>query len=64
MFEKGKNNWVLIAQDVQEIFPNLVLADENSDLSLNYISLIPMLIKAIQEQQAEIEKLKLEIENK
>lgn len=61
----------LLAQDVQEVFPELVkevpVADpassqkDKSDgtaLSLNYIALIPVLVKAIQEQQAQIDDLK------
>lgn len=44
----------LIAQEVKTIFPNLVSESDNSVLSLNYTELIPVLIKAIQEQQKQI----------
>ncbi|WP_203293824.1 tail fiber domain-containing protein [Luteirhabdus pelagi] len=55
-----------LAQDVQKVFPQLVHKRKinlaNSDieelLSVNYIGLIPVLTKAIQEQQTEIEDLK------
>jgi hypothetical protein len=46
----------LIAQEVQEIMPNMVSG--NKRLAINYIEVIPLLIKAIQEQQIEINKLK------
>ncbi len=62
----------LIAQELQKIMPELVInathldatKDRNSPeaktdyLSVNYMELIPVLIKAIQEQQAQIEALK------
>jgi hypothetical protein len=56
-----------IAQDVAEIIPEAVNTNWNSDLLFRYESLIPILTKAIQEQQAQIEALKqrlLILENK
>ena len=49
-----------LAQEVQEIMPKIVKEanDEHGTLSLNYNAIIPVLTKAIQEQQAEIEALK------
>ena len=44
----------LIAQEVQEVFPELVSEDGNGILTLNYVSLIPILIEAIKEQQEQI----------
>jgi len=43
-----------IAQDVQEIIPSLIetIDDEKSHLGLNYVGLIPVLTKAIQELKA------------
>lgn len=43
------------AQEVQKIFPQLVKADENGNLSVNYIALIPVAIEAIKEQQKTID---------
>ncbi len=40
-----------IAQNVQEVFPELVDADENDYLSVNYVALIPVLVEGIKEQQ-------------
>ncbi|MBD3385661.1 hypothetical protein GF407_12145 [candidate division KSB1 bacterium] len=48
----------LIAQDVEKIFPRLVSTDDKGFKYVNYIELIPVLLKAVQEQQREIEKLK------
>ena len=44
-----------IAQDLQKLFPNLVIEDEQGFLAVNYVSLIPVLVGAIQEQQKILE---------
>lgn len=51
----------LIAQEVQEIFPELVKEDAQGVLSLSYSKLSVLLIKAYQEQQAELNKKEAEI---
>jgi hypothetical protein len=50
----------LLAQDVQSVYPELVKEANNEEgtLSVNYQGLIPVLINAIKEQQAEINELK------
>jgi hypothetical protein len=48
----------LIAQEVQKQFPELVMADDEGYLSVNYIGLIPHLIEAHKELKAENELLK------
>ena len=50
----------LIAQDVQKVFPEVIdtAEDELKTLSLRSTDLIPVLVKAIQEQQAMIESLR------
>lgn len=53
----------LIAQEVQEIFPNLVSKSEDR-LHLKTNDIVPMLIKAVQDQQKEIEELKQLIKDK
>lgn len=64
LIRKGKNNIGLIAQEVQEIFPELVTKDEsNGLLGINYIDLIPYLIAMINEQQSSIEQLQKEIDS-
>lgn len=56
-----------IAQEIQPVLPNVVseFTKENGDkiLAVNYTELIPVLTKAIQEQQKQIEELKKEIAN-
>jgi hypothetical protein len=56
-----KQNLGLIAQEVEKIFPELI--DKNNDgmLGVRYTELVPVLVKAIQEQQLQIEELKLKI---
>lgn len=53
-----------IAQEIKSVFPTLVLEGTDKDklLSVNYTALIPVLTKAIQEQQKEIEALKALVE--
>jgi hypothetical protein len=55
----------LIAQDVENIVPEVVTAPENPEkdlYALDYSKLTTVLIKAVQEQQAMIEELRAEIE--
>lgn len=47
----------LLAQDLQEIFPELV-NDKEKTLSINYIELIPVLIQAVQNLNNELQELK------
>lgn len=53
-----------IAQELQKIFPDLVIEEKDKDklLSINYIALIPVLTKAIQEQQSQIEDQQKQID--
>lgn len=46
-----------LAQEVKEIFPELVSSDENGIYSINYIGLIPITIEAIKEQQTKLDSL-------
>jgi len=48
-----------IAQDVQEVLPELVRKNENGKLSLRQQGITPILLEAIKELKAEIEELKL-----
>ena len=45
-----------IAQEVKEIFPNLVYEDENGMLSLDYQGFIPVLVDAVKELQGEVKR--------
>jgi hypothetical protein len=53
-----------IAQELQKVMPTLVLeaTDKDKLLSVNYTGIIPVLTKAIQEQQKEIAELKKMVE--
>lgn len=48
----------LSAQELQEVFPNLVKEGQDGYLGVNYTELVPVLIKCIQEMQQEIDELK------
>ena len=54
----------LIAQEVETVFPALVetSADDEKTKSVKYSVLVPMLVKAMQEQQAIIESLKARLD--
>ncbi len=54
----------LIAQEVQEVVPEAVQVPDEPDgmLGMNYGDLVPVLIKAIQEQQAQIDALQREVD--
>ncbi len=61
--ERGKKIG-FIAQDLQLIIPEAVYSDEHSDiLGINYAEIIPVAIKAIQEQQILIDSQTVKIEN-
>jgi len=48
----------LVAQELQKVFPDLVIDRGEGFLAINYIGLIPIMLKAIQRQQQEIEELR------
>lgn len=55
-------NFGLIAQDVKNVFPELVITDLNNHYRIKYIELIPILIKSIKDQQETIQKLNKRID--
>jgi hypothetical protein len=55
--EPNKRNFGFIAQEVKEIFPDLVGVSPDGMFSVEYTGLIAPLVKAIQEQQALISQL-------
>ena len=64
--EEGKGNDIgFIAQEVYKIIPEAVRVpeDETSEMwGVSYSKIVPVLVKAVQEQQAQIEELKQEIQ--
>lgn len=60
--DSGKLSIGLIAQDVENVFPELIKTNKNSGLkTLQYGNLVAPLIEAIKEQQAQIEALEKQI---
>ena len=55
---KGKQKIGVLAQEIQEVFPELVSEDDNEMLAVNYQGLVPVLINALKYQQNEIDELK------
>ncbi len=53
-----KTHFGLIAQEVQEVFPELVYENDNGYLSVNYTELIPVLLQSIKELRAEVSGLR------
>jgi len=54
----------LIAEEVAEIYPELIKYDDKGQVDgINYTRITPILIKTIQEQQELIKKLTERIEN-
>lgn len=48
----------LLAQDVEEILPELVCTDEEGRKLVDYVSLVPILINAVKDLSAEVQALK------
>lgn len=55
--EEKRTHYGVIAQEMKEIFPDLVSEDGAGYLSVNYIELIPLLIQAVKQQQVQIDEL-------
>ena len=51
-----------IAEEVEKVFPNLVSYEENEEINgIQYSKLTTVLVKALQQQQEQIDELKKEI---
>lgn len=53
-----KKHYGLIAQELQNIYPDLVYEGGDGFLSVNYVELIPLLIQSIQSLKKEVDQLK------
>ena len=51
------DHYGLIAQELKEIYPELIIEGEDGFLSINYIELIPILIKTVQELNTKVDLL-------
>ena len=62
-YEKdGKQRIGILAQEIQEVFPELVTKDGNEMLAVNYQGLVPVLINALKEQDEKINRLEKLVE--
>lgn len=52
------NEYGMLAQEVEKVFPNLVITDNEGKKLINYTELIPVLVNAVQQLSSEVEKLK------
>ena len=50
-----------IAQEVEKIVPGIVQTNDEGMKAIDYVKLTPILVKALQEQQAIIESLKADV---
>mgnify|MGYP005830005743 FL=1 len=48
----------MVAQEVEEVLPHLVRQDDDGIRNVQYNRMIPYLVKAIQELNAELQELK------
>ena len=53
-----KKHFGLIAQELQTIYPELVVKGQDGYLGINYVELVPILIRSIQELKAELDEVK------
>jgi hypothetical protein len=64
MFDRistGAREMGVIAQEVEQVVPELVFTDEKGIKSVAYANTVALLIEAIKEQQVQIEELKKKI---
>lgn len=54
----SRRHFGLSAQELQAIYPNLVLEGQDGYLYVNYTELVPILIRSIQELKAELDEVK------
>jgi len=60
--QDNKLHYGFIAQEVKEIYPELVYEDKDGILGIDYVSFIPLLVEELNQQTATINNLKQEIE--
>lgn len=58
-----RNELGVLANEVKEIFPELVFEDMDGVLSVNYMGLIPVLVNAMKEQNLKIKNQNVKIDN-
>ena len=56
--ELNRRHYGVSAQQLQEIYPDLVLEGQDGYLAVNYVELVPILIRSIQELKQELDEMK------
>jgi hypothetical protein len=64
VYETGKKDYGVIAQEVEEVLPELVTTRDSGYKAVRYEKIVPLLIEAIKEQQHQIDELKYLLQNK
>ncbi len=60
----NQKHFGLIAQEMKELYPNLVVQDSSTGLyAVNYLEFVPVLIHVVQQQNLQIEELKREVKD-
>lgn len=60
--EENQTQYGFLAQEVEDVIPNAVKTDADGHKMVNYTAIIPMLVQAVQELQATVEKQAQQIE--
>ena len=53
----SEKHYGLIAQELQQLYPDLVKESQDGYLTINYLEMVPLLIRSVQELKAEINTL-------
>lgn len=56
--ELNRRHYGISAQELQEIYPDLVLEGQDGYLAVNYVELVPILIRSIQELKQELDEMR------
>lgn len=59
---RSGEHYGFIAQEIAEIYPELVAYDDYGNMMVNYIGLIPILIQSLKETEERVDRQTLEIE--
>jgi hypothetical protein len=58
---EGVSEIGFVAQDVESVIPHVVTKNDEDEYGIQYARMVPVLVKAMQEQQAMIETLQAEV---